>query len=57
MKTRWLTMAGALLLAGAGAARGVTVADVQLERHFWGDPLDREDLVGRVVVLYYWAAD
>ena len=57
MSFRWLPIAGALLLAGTGVASASTVADLQFKDPLWGDPVDVESLEGRVVVVYYWAAD
>jgi hypothetical protein len=54
---RWLALGAALLVAGAGIAQAVTVADLEFKDPLWGDPVEPTSLKDRVVVVYYWAAD
>ncbi len=57
MKATWTALAGAVLLAGAAAASGATVADLEFRDPLWGEPIDPADLKDRVVAVYFWAAD
>lgn len=53
---RFLFCFAALAIAAlpASQARSETISDLGLNDHCFGDPIDREDLAGRVVVVDYW---
>ncbi len=46
---------GAILLGmAAGPAQGITLSDVSLGSHIYGEKWDIEGLKGRVVLIEFW---
>lgn len=48
------TIACGIALLAAGPAWGITLSDVNLGTHVYGEKWDVESLKGRVVLLEFW---